>query len=33
MKLKQRTDDFKVRELLEPGVLAERGEWRVYRVI
>ncbi|MCC7014709.1 MAG: tRNA pseudouridine(13) synthase TruD [Planctomycetes bacterium] len=33
MKLKQRASDFRVRELLREGVLAARGEFRVYRVI
>lgn len=33
MKLKQRSDDFRVRELLGADVLAPRGEFRVYRVI
>ena len=32
MKLKQRVGDFRVRELLEPDYLKERGEFRVYRV-
>lgn len=33
MKVKQRSDDFRVRELLADDVLAPRGEFRVYRVI
>jgi len=33
MKVKQRSDDFRVRELLAPEVLQPRGEFRVYRVI
>lgn len=33
MKVKQRSDDFRVRELLGADVLAPRGEFRVYRVI
>ncbi len=33
MKVKQRSDDFRVRELLAEDVLAPRGEFRVYRVI
>lgn len=33
MKIKQRSEDFRVRELLREGVLAERGDWRVYRVV
>ncbi len=33
MKVKQRSDDFRVRELLGEDVLAPRGEFRVYRVI
>jgi tRNA pseudouridine13 synthase len=32
MKIKQRAEDFRVRELLVPGTLAERGRYRVYRV-
>jgi tRNA pseudouridine13 synthase len=32
MRLKQRVGDFKVRELLAPGYLRERGPLRVYRV-
>ena len=32
MRLKQRTGDFRVRELLDEGYLKERGEFRVYRV-
>lgn len=32
MRIKQRLDDFRVRELLVEGYLAERGEHRVYRV-
>lgn len=32
MKIKQRVDDFRVRELLADGVLVQRGEHRVYRV-
>lgn len=32
MKLKQRIEDFRVRELLRDDVLQERGEYRVYRV-
>ena len=33
MKVKQRSDDFRVRELLREDVLAPRGEFRVYRVL
>ncbi|MEO6708883.1 MAG: tRNA pseudouridine(13) synthase TruD, partial [Planctomycetota bacterium] len=32
MRIKQRIDDFRVRELLSPDFLQERGEYRVYRV-
>ncbi len=32
MKIKQKTEDFRVRELLRPGVVRESGPWRVYRV-
>ena len=32
MRIKQRLDDFRVRELLAPDFLQERGEYRVYRV-
>ena len=32
MRLKQRVDDFRVRELLAEDVVQERGAWRVYRV-
>lgn len=32
MRIKQRLDDFRVRELLAEGFLQERGEQRVYRV-
>ncbi len=32
MRIKQRLEDFRVRELLRPGYLLERGDWRVYRV-
>jgi tRNA pseudouridine13 synthase len=33
MIIKQRSEDFRVRELLREGVLVERGDWRVYRVV
>ena len=33
VRIKQRSEDFRVRELLREGVLQEAGEWRVYRVI
>ncbi|HVS17770.1 MAG TPA: tRNA pseudouridine(13) synthase TruD [Planctomycetota bacterium] len=33
MKIKQRSEDFRVRELLREGVLGESGDWRVYRVV
>jgi len=33
MIIKQRSEDFRVRELLREGVLSERGDWRVYRVV
>ena len=33
MKVKQRSDDFRVRELLREDLLAPRGEFRVYRVL
>lgn len=33
MKLKSRPADFRVRELLAPDVLQQKGEFRVYRVI
>lgn len=33
MKIKQRSEDFRVRELLREGVLGETGDWRVYRVV
>jgi len=32
MKLKQRIGDFRVRELLVDGYLADRGEYRIYRI-
>ena len=32
-RIKQRSEDFRVRELLREGVLQASGEWRVYRVI
>jgi len=32
MRIKQRLDDFRVRELLAEGILQERGEQRVYRI-
>jgi tRNA pseudouridine13 synthase len=32
MKVKQRVGDFRVRELLKPGVLGDRGPHRVYRL-
>ena len=32
MRIKQRVGDFRVRELLKPGVLRERGPHRVYRL-
>ena len=32
MKLKHRVGDFRVRELLDPAYLVERGDYRVYRV-
>jgi len=32
-RIKQRSEDFRVRELLREEVLAPAGEWRVYRVI
>jgi tRNA pseudouridine13 synthase len=33
LRIKQRSEDFRVRELLREGVLSEQGEWRVYRVV
>ena len=33
MKIKQRSEDFRVRELLRDGVLQGSGDWRVYRVV
>lgn len=32
-RIKQRSEDFRVRELLEDGVLGGEGRWRVYQVI
>lgn len=32
MKIKQRLEDFRVRELLRPDYVVASGEWRVYRV-
>jgi len=32
-RIKQRSEDFRVRELLREGVLSQQGDWRVYRVI
>ncbi len=32
MRLKQRIGDFRVRELLQEGVISERGDYRIYRV-
>ena len=32
MKLKHRVGDFRVRELLDPEYIVERGDYRVYRV-
>ncbi len=33
IRIKQRSEDFRVRELLREGVLTPAGEWRVYRVV
>ncbi len=32
IRIKQRSEDFRVRELLREGLLSSAGEWRVYRV-
>ena len=32
-RIKQRSEDFRVRELLSEGVLGGEGRWRVYQVI